>query len=58
MVPTSDAERDSQLARLIDELLEAARQGQTPPFDEVARQYPHLAVELRELWATAQLAEQ
>ena len=57
MVPTSDAERDSQLARLIDELLEAARQGQTPPFDEVARQYPHLAVELRELWATAQLAD-
>ena len=57
MVPTSDAERDSQLARLIDELLEAARKGAPPPFDEVARQYPDLAVELRELWATAQLAD-
>ncbi len=57
MVPISNAERDSQLARLIDELLAAARKGQQPPFEEIARQYPDLAVELRELWATAQLAD-
>jgi serine/threonine protein kinase len=57
VVPTSNVERDSQLAVLIDELLESARKGQHPPFEEVARQHPDLAGELRELWATAQLAD-
>ncbi|MES2789327.1 MAG: serine/threonine-protein kinase [Planctomycetota bacterium] len=57
MVPTSDANRDSQLAHLIDELLEATRRGQPAPFDEVARKHPDLAIELRELWGTAQLAD-
>ena len=57
MVPASEAERDSRLAHLIDELLEAARRGQAPDFIAVARQHPDLAVELRELWGTALLAE-
>lgn len=57
MIPASEMDRDSRLVRLIDELLEAARRGQQPAFEEVARQHPDLAAELRELWGTALLAE-
>lgn len=57
MVPITDTDRDSRLARLIDELLEAARQGQPPRFDEIERLHPDLIVELRQLWGTAQLAD-
>ena len=57
MVPNSNAERETLLANLIDQLLEAARQSKQLSIDEIARQYPDLAVELRELWATAQLAD-
>lgn len=57
MIPASEMDRDSRLVRLIDELLEAARRGQPPAFEDVARQHPDLVAELRELWGTALLAE-
>lgn len=57
MIPASEMDRDSRLVRLIDELLDAARRGQQPAFEEVARQHPDLVAELRELWGTALLAE-
>ncbi len=41
----------------MDELLEAARRGEQPQFEAVARQHPDLIGELRELWGTALLAE-
>lgn len=57
MAAPSDTDRDSRLFHLFDELLEASRRGQPPQFDDLARQHPDLIVELRELWGTAQLAE-
>jgi serine/threonine-protein kinase len=51
------AARDETLARLLADFTEQARRGQAPDVDEVVRQHPDLAKELRELWAAAQLAE-
>lgn len=51
-----DDDRDSRLAALLDELTEAARNGSPPPLDEVARQHPDLADELRALWGTVMVA--
>jgi serine/threonine-protein kinase len=53
----SDADRDELLARLLVELMAQLRIGTPPDISAVARQYPHLAGELRELWAVAQVAE-
>lgn len=57
MTAATEPDRDSRLALLIDEMLAAARRGQAPQFDEIARQHPDLADELRELWGTALLAD-
>jgi len=54
---TIDSNRDSRLALLIDQLLAAARRGQQPNFEEIARLNPDLVEELRQLWGTALLAE-
>ncbi|HJZ56597.1 MAG TPA: serine/threonine-protein kinase [Gemmataceae bacterium] len=56
MTPTSPADRDERLARLIDRLTEEQRAGQPPDLEAVARENPDLAAELRELWAVAQFA--
>jgi serine/threonine-protein kinase len=42
---------------LLAGLVEQARGGQGPDIDAVAREHPELAVELRELWAVAILAD-
>jgi serine/threonine-protein kinase len=55
---TSGPNRDEHLARLLAELSERARQGQPADVEVVARDHPDLAVELRELWAAAQFAEE
>ena len=55
---TSGPNRDERLARLLAELTENARQGQPADVEVVARDHPDLAVELRELWAAAQFAEE
>jgi serine/threonine-protein kinase len=49
-------DRDSRLAALLDELTEAVRAGNSPKLDEVARQHPDLAEELRALWSTVLVA--
>src|SRR5581483_10444003 len=49
---------DEVLARLLAELTEQLRTGQRPDVEIIARQYPKLADELRELWAAAQIAEE
>jgi serine/threonine-protein kinase len=51
------AERDALLAELLADLLESARTGEIPDVERVARAHPDLAVELRELWGTARLAD-
>ena len=49
--------RDDQLAQLLTGLTEQAALGQVDDVESLAREHPDLAVELRELWATAQLAD-
>ena len=49
-------DRDSRLAALLDELTEAVRAGNSPQLDQVARQHPDLADELRALWSTVLVA--
>jgi serine/threonine-protein kinase len=49
--------RDEELARLLTELTEQLRKGQSPDLEAVAQRHPDLAGELRELWASVLLAE-
>jgi len=50
--------RDRRLAELLSGLDERRRQGHDPDVEAVLRQHPELAEELRELWATAQVADE
>jgi len=54
--PAAD-ERESLLIRYLDEFAEQARAGQSPDFDAVGKSHPELVDELRQLWATAMVAE-
>ncbi|MBI1901524.1 MAG: protein kinase [Planctomycetia bacterium] len=49
---------DEQLAELLDELAERVRQGQPPDVEDVARQHPQFAGELKQLWAAVQITEE
>ncbi len=49
---------DSLLAALLQEMTEELRSGRPPDIDAVARRHPALAGEIRELWATAWIAEE
>ncbi len=51
------ANHDEHLAEILEQLLTQAQSGTSPDIDAVIRQHPDLAAELRELWATMQLAE-
>ena len=53
---TSD--RDELLASLLDELLASSREGSVQRLNELAIQYPDMAIELRELWSTMHIAEE
>jgi serine/threonine-protein kinase len=53
--PTGD--RDEQLAEILADLMERARQGHSVDIEAAAGRHPELADELRELWGTAQLVE-
>ncbi len=55
---TRPADRDEMLAALIAEMTEQWRLGQSPDVDGAAGRHPELADELRELWATALVAEE
>jgi eukaryotic-like serine/threonine-protein kinase len=48
----------AQLVALFDQLLTEMRAGSPVDIERVAANHPHLAVELRELWAVAALAEE
>ncbi len=52
------ATRDDQLARLLAEMTESAHHGQVPDVEAIARQHPELGEEIRELWLTAQVADE
>jgi len=49
--------REAELFRQLELLIVQNRDGQQPDWASVAEEFPDLAVELRELWATAMLAE-
>src|SRR5579864_2185832 len=50
-------EREAILVQLLDDLAAQSRAGRAPDFDSIRRSHPDLADELRELWATAMVAE-
>jgi serine/threonine-protein kinase len=53
----SGEQRDERLAALLNQLNERQRQGQPPHFEELCRQHPDLADELRQLWAASEFAQ-
>ena len=53
----NEADRENLLACLLEQLIEQSRDGRTPDLEKVIGDHPELAVELRELWATAMIAE-
>ncbi|MEX2287056.1 MAG: serine/threonine-protein kinase [Planctomycetaceae bacterium] len=55
-MPT-DPNHDERLARLLEGLVEGSRGGRMPDLEAVIAENPDLASELRELWATAMIAE-
>lgn len=54
---TEDMARDDELAQLLQEMLDQQRDGFDPDVETILVDHPHLADELRELWATLQVAE-
>lgn len=52
-----DDDRDELLFALLERLVASSRDGRMPDFSEVTREHPDLESELRELWATAMIAE-
>lgn len=48
---------DELLVSLLDRILESSRNGSLEVLESVIREHPDLATELRELWATMQIAE-
>lgn len=56
-LPNAAARRDERLAEILAGLVEESRQGKVPDIEFAARNNPDLAVELRELWAVAGMAD-
>ncbi len=50
-------DRDELLFALLERLVASSRDGRMPDFADVTRENPELETELRELWATAMIAE-
>lgn len=50
-------DRDERLAELLERLTSRYRSGEHPDVDSVARTFPELGAELRELWAAVLVAE-
>jgi hypothetical protein len=51
------ASHDELLVSLLDRVLESSRGGSSEALEKIIREHPELATELRELWATMQIAE-
>jgi serine/threonine-protein kinase len=56
-VPAADAERERRLSELLERLLGEAAGGREPDWSAVAAAHPQLVDELRELYATAMVAD-
>ena len=55
--PSDDEQTEERLARTIEEMIEARRRGEFPDWKDLGEQFPQHVDELRELWATAMMAE-
>src|SRR5262249_58230471 len=53
---TTDAQHDQRLADLLTLLTERQQRGEPTGLEELAREHPDLADELRRLWAAVQVA--
>ena len=51
------ADRDAQIAEILEQLLAQVEAGASPDLEAIIRKHPEFADELRELWATIQIAE-
>lgn len=51
------ASRDELLVSLLERVLESSRDGGVDALESIIREHPDLAIELRELWTTMQIAE-
>jgi serine/threonine-protein kinase len=49
--------RDELLVSLLDRVLETSRGASSDAFESIVREHPELEIELRELWATMQIAD-
>ncbi len=56
-MPDVSIDRDEVLFTLLERLVTASRDGHMPDFAAVTRDHPQFKSELRELWATAMIAE-
>lgn len=54
---TESSDHDELLAALLERLIEQSRHGKAPDLERIIREHPRLEAELRELWATAMIAE-
>ena len=57
MDPSNSLNNDELLAELLEQLIEQSKHGRAPQLETVVSQHPELETELRELWATAMIAE-
>jgi serine/threonine-protein kinase len=55
--PAPPSSVDEELAAILSDLMERARQGTAVDIETVVVQHPAFAAELRELWATVQIAD-
>jgi serine/threonine-protein kinase len=51
------SDHEEQLAAILEQLVDDSRNGRQPGLEAVVREHPHMAREIRELWATAMMAE-
>lgn len=54
---TNASPSDEMLVELMDQLLEKSRSGEALDWNSVIQEHPHLEQELRQLWATATMAD-
>ena len=55
--PDPSAESEERLAVILEELIAGSQDGVQPDLEAVIAAHPEFAVEIRELWATAMIAE-
>ncbi len=55
--PSASSNHEERLSALLESLLDQSQHGTSPDWESVEREHGELAAELRQLWATAMIAE-